>query len=323
MEEKKPWWQDIYPVVAIFLFFVLNLILAYGDFGELRSVKEICVNAKLRHVENADWLSPERTLILKVVSYVVPDAIAIIAFMSLYHFIKRVRKEDDRTVVVPVILLFVITPALAISMFSFHAYVRSLRDSVEIVPVHAPIIYVYNDDDTPVTVTLDIDGYYTYLEPEFNIDNGWVVTASPEGILTDAAGNEYEYLFWEADLLMDYELGYGFCIPGGETEEFLYEAMSRLGLSEHEAEAFVAYWLPYMEGNEYNVINFQTTSYEDSARLDVSPVPDVVVRVNMLWYASDEYVDVEEQNIDHLNPTVDERHGLTVVEWGGEMIEVS
>ena len=322
MEEKKPWWQDIYPVVAIFLFFVLNLILAYGDFGELRSIDNICGSARLRQVDNIEWLSTGTTNILKVVSYVIPDAIAIIALMSLYHFIKRIRKEDDRTIVGPVILLFVITPALVVSMFSLHTYVRRLRDSVEIVPVHAPIIYVYNDDDTPVTVTLDIDGYYTYLEPEFNIDNGWVVTASPEGILTDAAGNEYEYLFWEADLLMDYELGYGFCIPGDETEEFLYEAMIRLGLSEYEAEAFVAYWLPYMEENEYNVINFQTTSYEDSARLDVSPVPDVVVRVNMLWYASDEYVDVEEQTIDRLNPTVDARHGLTVVEWGGEMIEV-
>ncbi len=199
--------------------------------------------------------------------------------------------------------------------------IRELRHSVPLIPVHAPIIYVYNDDEAPVTVTLDINGCYTYLDPEFNREDGWTITASPDGTLTDADGNSYEYRFWDADLLMDYELGYGYCVPGDETEAFLYDAISRLGLSDHEAEAFVAYWLPRMEGNEYNVINFQTTTYENAVHLNVSPSPDVVVRVNMLWYASDEYVEVDEQSIDDMNPTVDDRYGLTVVEWGGEMIE--
>lgn len=94
-----------------------------------------------------------------------------------------------------------------------------------------------------------------------------------------------------------------------------------LGLSDGEAEAFVGYWIPYMECNAYNVINFQTDAYEDCAGLSVSPSPDVEVRVNMLWYASDEYVEVVQQPLDGLNASVGERQGLTIVEWGGERID--
>ncbi|MCR4776748.1 MAG: hypothetical protein K5869_10280 [Saccharofermentans sp.] len=71
-----------------------------------------------------------------------------------------------------------------------------------------------------------------------------------------------------------------------------------------------------MQENKYNVITFQTKAYEDAAALHVSPKPDTIIRVNMLWYPSNNKINIEPQELGSLNPSV--RKGFTVVEWGGE-----
>ncbi|MBQ7275597.1 MAG: hypothetical protein IJR15_09080 [Clostridiales bacterium] len=75
-----------------------------------------------------------------------------------------------------------------------------------------------------------------------------------------------------------------------------------------------------MEGNNYNVITFQTTAFDEAAKLNITPVPDVLVRVNMLWFPSDDYVEIEPQNLMQMSVPLSERHGFTAVEWGGEML---
>ncbi|MBR5417563.1 MAG: hypothetical protein IK109_05955 [Clostridiales bacterium] len=72
-----------------------------------------------------------------------------------------------------------------------------------------------------------------------------------------------------------------------------------------------------MEENPYNVIAFQTDTYEEVAKLNVDPLPDTVVRVNMLFYGSDEYVEMEAQELSAMNPSLEEREGFVLVEWGG------
>ena len=78
------------------------------------------------------------------------------------------------------------------------------------------------------------------------------------------------------------------------------------------------YWLPQMEKNPYNVICFQKDAYENSVGLDVQPAPDTIIRVNMYFYPSDEYTYIDEQDLSSMNPSVEERQGLVLVEWGGE-----
>ncbi|MBQ5966945.1 MAG: hypothetical protein IJL60_04115 [Clostridiales bacterium] len=72
-----------------------------------------------------------------------------------------------------------------------------------------------------------------------------------------------------------------------------------------------------MEENPYNIVTFQTETYENAAKLDVDPIPDTVVRVNMVFYGSDEYVEIEEQDLTSMNPAISEREGFVLVEWGG------
>ena len=179
----------------------------------------------------------------------------------------------------------------------------------------APIIYLYPEEETVVNVQLELNGELGTTYPHYN-EGGWTVTASPDGTLTGDNGREYSYLFWEGSLMMDPDLSQGFCVKGEDTAEFLEWALAELGLNDIEADAFIMYWLPQMEGNKYNVISFQTTAYEDAAALYVTPAPDTEIRVNMLWYSSLINVDIEAQDLASINP--DTRDGFTVVEWGGE-----
>lgn len=179
-----------------------------------------------------------------------------------------------------------------------------------------PVIYLYPETRTEVNVKLELDGKVTYSYPEYNNALGWNVTAKPDGQLTDKDGNQYPYLFWEGDIRIKPDLSKGFCVKGEDTESFLKDALRRLGLTDAEAADFIAYWCSEMQQNKYNVITFQTSRYEDVSGLIVSPEPDTVIRVNMLWYASDKPVDIAPQDLDAVNPVV--RKGFTVVEWGGE-----
>lgn len=184
---------------------------------------------------------------------------------------------------------------------------------------HAPVIYLYSDSDEYIDVKLELNGELTSTYPLYG-NEGWTVKASRDGVLTDRNGDNYRFLFWEADLDMKYDLSKGFCIRGADTEEFFDEVLPELGLTETEAADFKAFWLPHMVKNPYNVITFQSKAYTDSAKLVLSVDPDVEIRVNMLWYATDEFVDIEPQDLSGMNPPLDKRHGTVVSEWGGGMI---
>ncbi|MBQ7875120.1 MAG: hypothetical protein IJ306_08215 [Oscillospiraceae bacterium] len=67
-----------------------------------------------------------------------------------------------------------------------------------------------------------------------------------------------------------------------------------------------------MEQNEYNLIAFQSETYTDSARLEIDPKPDTLIRVFMAWKGLDEYIEVEPQEF-----SAPERTGFVAVEWGG------
>ena len=179
-----------------------------------------------------------------------------------------------------------------------------------------PVIYLYPEAQTEVNVRLELNGRVTDSYPEYNNAYGWTVTAEPDGQLTDEDGNQYPYLFWEGNIAIRPDLSKGFCVKGENTEAFLTDALFELGLIDTEAADFIEYWCPLMEQNKYNVITFQTAAYEDVSGLIISPEPDTVIRVNMLWYPVNKPVEIESQDLSAINPAI--REGFTVVEWGGE-----
>ena len=175
---------------------------------------------------------------------------------------------------------------------------------------YKPVIYLYPEEETDISVNLILDGRLTCTYPAYN--DGWTVTASPDGTLTDAKGRTYNYLYWEGDTSARYDLSKGFCVKGEDTAVFLEDALEKLGLTRREANEFIVYWLPQMQDNPYNIISFQTGIYTNAAKLAVNPAPDTLIRVFMAWQASDTPVVLENQEL-----SAPDRTGFTVVEWGG------
>ena len=175
-----------------------------------------------------------------------------------------------------------------------------------------PVIYLYPEAETEVTVSLDYHGELTCTYPAISEEGTWTVTAAPDGTLTDGAGQTYNYLYWEGVSGAEYDFSQGFCVPGADTAAFLEEALAGLGLTRREANEFIVYWLPRMEGNPYNLIAFQTDAYTDRAVLTIAPEPDTLLRVFMAWRPLDAPVEIEPQAL-----AAPERAGFTAVEWGG------
>ncbi len=176
-----------------------------------------------------------------------------------------------------------------------------------------PVIYLYPESVTEIEVELDYDGFLTCTYPKYK--NSWKVTAQPDGTLTDENGQSYNYLYWEGISHMEYDFSKGFCIAGKDTATFLEEILAKLGLTRREANEFIVYWLPLMESNPYNLIAFQYDKYTENAKLNVSPLPDTVLRIFMAWKPLEEEIDIELQEL-----TTTERKGFTVVEWGGTQL---
>lgn len=101
-------------------------------------------------------------------------------------------------------------------------------------------------------------------------------------------------------------------VAGKDTEKFLKEKLPILGLTPREYNDFITYWVPRMMNNAYNKITFAGAQYEALAPLTVTPAPDSILRVHMVFQAIDTPETIPEQI---LKPFV--RTGFTVVEWGG------
>ena len=179
--------------------------------------------------------------------------------------------------------------------------------------VYKPVIYLYPEEETQVSVKLTTDGGLTCTYPAYG--NGWNVTAAPDGTLTDENGQTYNYLYWEGRSSAQYDFSKGFCVKGEDTAAFLEDALEKLGLNRREANEFIVYWLPRMQENPYNIIAFQADAYTDAAILDITPAPDTLIRVFMAYYPSETEITIAPQEL-----TAPQRTGFTVIEWGGTEI---
>lgn len=185
------------------------------------------------------------------------------------------------------------------------------KDPKDFTLLKKPVIYLYPTTEQIVSVKIDYKGKLIFTYPEYK--DGWNVKAQPDGTLINMDDNrEYSYLFWEGTSNVEWDMSRGYVVRGDETEKFLQEKLEYLGLTPREYNEFIVYWLPIMKRNNYNLITFAGEEYENIAKLKITPKPDSILRIMMVFKPLDEYTKVEEQE---LKPFV--RKGFAVIEWGG------
>jgi len=175
-----------------------------------------------------------------------------------------------------------------------------------------PVLYLYPEHESDISVKLDFDGLLGVTYPAY--ESGWNVRAYPDGHLINYSDTqEYSYLFWEGvPRNANWELSEGYCIPGADTAAFLQQKLMGFGLIPKEYNEFIVYWLPQMQNNPYNLITFQWDEYERIAPLEISPEPDSILRVFMVFTPLQEPVEISPPS----DRAMFVRRGFTVVEWG-------
>lgn len=185
--------------------------------------------------------------------------------------------------------------------------------------VMKPVIYLYPEEKQEVLVQLDYQGELIADYPAYDATIWWWdVVANPDGTLINKAdGKEYSYLFWEWNpQRANYDLSRWFVVKGEDTIAFLQEKLSEMWLTPREYNEFIVYRYPQMKDNAYNFITFAGEEYTQTAPLKITPTPDSMLRVFMVYKPLDEYVEVQPQIIEPF-----QRSWFSVIERWGTKIE--
>ena len=81
-----------------------------------------------------------------------------------------------------------------------------------------------------VSVSLDYAGTLTATYPAY--ENGWRVTAEPDGTLYDESRKRILLpVLGGRERTPDYDFSKGFCVAGADTADFLREKLAEIGLT--------------------------------------------------------------------------------------------
>lgn len=185
-----------------------------------------------------------------------------------------------------------------------------------------PVIYLYPEKEMFVNVELASKGEITFTYPQYQpmIDvllPGWNVLASPDGTLK-ADKKSYSYLFWEGAIessMIKTNFNDGFIVSSDTLVSFLENSLASAGLNTKETADFITYWAPRMMTNKKNYVHFMfTNEYDKIATINVTPKPDNILRLYMIWsdVTNDTPTNITSQTIPQFK-----REGFTVIEWGG------
>lgn len=176
-----------------------------------------------------------------------------------------------------------------------------------------PVIYLYPEHDTQVSVHVGAD--VTVSEPAYSRgdSSGWNALAKPNGELF-VAGKLYPYLFWEGTGHGAYpSVTMGVIVPTVEAEVTLRTQLSQLGLRGREVTDFLEFWLPRMPHTPYVRLSWLgTRDMDELAPLTITPKPDTAIRVFLDFAGVEAPHPFAPQTL-----TSRPRTGFTVVEWGG------
>lgn len=181
-----------------------------------------------------------------------------------------------------------------------------------------PVIYTYASEPKNTTIQVVPNGAFTFTYPSVQ-NNQWTGTAHPDGSFT-TNGKNYPYLFWEGDGKNALSASYdnGFIVESGEAIAFLEEKLALMGMNDKEMTDFITFWGPKMAQSGRGFAHFLfNDEYDNVARMKVTPTPDNLFRVYLIWTPLETTVDLKV--IPQKIPDI-QRDGFYLIEWGGSVL---
>jgi len=176
--------------------------------------------------------------------------------------------------------------------------------------IKKPAIYLYPEEDSQISVVLDINGRIIKDIPEYN--NGWDVFVTKDGLIE----NRYDYLFYENTLEEIALPEEGWVVAGEDLYSWFDINLPKLGLNEKERIQFKEYWLYELTDSEYYEVKlFDIDFLNENMDLIISPEPDTEIRLIFSFRPVDTYYEIDAPGI-----VTPDREGFTVVEWGGVVL---
>ena len=174
-----------------------------------------------------------------------------------------------------------------------------------------PILYLYPEEKTKVTVTFEHPEYLETTYPKFT--SKWLVTADTDGTLTDSNGKNYYALYWDEKKVHSTDFSEGFYVEKDDAIDFLEKKLSYIGFNEREMNEFIMYWLPILEKNGKSLVYFELTEERESYnKINISPKVDSLLRVVIHVKKVDKKTNIKKQSLVKFK-----RKGFVAVEWGG------
>jgi hypothetical protein len=176
-----------------------------------------------------------------------------------------------------------------------------------------PVIYLYPEIETAVSVKMDIKGKVSFTYPE--LKGSWNFIAQPDGDLIFGE-KTYNYLFWESHQdrqFSELERKEGFIVTKNEVVSFLEDKLTKAGLTSKEQADFITYWGPRLAAHDQTFVRFEfNEECKRYAEMEITPKPDHIYRIYMAWMPIQDEMIVTPQKIEKID-----RSGFTVLEWGG------
>lgn len=231
--------------------------------------------------------------------------VVLLIIINLFMLYKNIKFKKNKAVVFNIILITIMF------IITVYANITNQNNKQDYVPIYKPILYLYPEKTTNVTINFEKENLLLTTYPKFNKE--WNVLVKPDGSIYDKSNNYYYALYWEEQKQSNCKFEDGFYVEKENAIAFLEEKLNYIGLNQKERNEFIMYWLPILEKNEKSIIQFDLTEeLENNNKLIINPKPDSLLRVHINVKKVNKKTNIKEQKLTTFNRT-----GFNAVEWGG------
>jgi len=174
--------------------------------------------------------------------------------------------------------------------------------------VRKPNIYIYPTDTIQLYIKIQFPNGGKLINSAPSYEDGWEIEVMPSGLID----NQYQYLFYEAQIPHLLQKEFGWIVTGTDLGSFFKNNLKSLLFSKKEIDDFIEYWIPLLDKTKtYSIYPSFNEDLESVMQLNFSIEPDNLIRVIYIIEECQENKSIEPPQL-----PLFKREGFVVLEWG-------